>query len=248
MLNQLKKKRVQFELNQGLLLSTFIIVMMLFLYACEKEKTEPALPTLSIEKLREVMVPINLQADTDFHVETKSFRETVESGAFELPPNMIFTPNSCSSYLEDVVGTPEGWVQYGSRTTHTHNNFFLQLAVIIPGGVDMEKIRESALTCDVGTITLEDRIIADVTSKEISTPDFKGATTFAMKQVDRFSNYTDPADIAIIESFGFESGVDCIQYSMLIAQGEVLMLIMDFDQIYGTGVATRMYDNLQGLL
>src|SRR5574342_15749 len=75
-----------------------------------------------------------------------TLKDTAATGGFADPAGMSFAPHSCTSYLEDALGSMsalDGVIQYGARNTTvdgTHPDYFVQQVINLPDGADLDKI------------------------------------------------------------------------------------------------------------
>ena len=205
--------------------------------------------SLNSEQLRMVLPDMDEQAPNSFTTQPVTWAQTVEDGTFELPPQMAFDPMSCANY-DSVLGVPQAWIQFGAREiTEGHEIFFLQSAMNIPD-LNLDVVKDSAATCEQGRFTLDDgttKVDARVTFTFIDAPKIDGTTAFAMHQVTHFEEHTDPAEVALIESFGYLSATECIQYTYWMQVGDVVLLSQDIDQARSEQILMDMYNNVIAL-
>src|SRR5574342_33909 len=108
--------------------------------------TQDAPLALSPAQLSSVLVPVSDQPNSTLYGEPATLKDTAATGGFADPAGMSFAPHSCTSYLEDALGSMsalDGVIQYGARNTTvdgTHPDYFVQQVINLPDGADLDKI------------------------------------------------------------------------------------------------------------
>lgn len=228
-------------------------------YATTNTSQEPAPGSLTLEEMRSVLVPLSEQTQTRFVHGPMTMKEAAAENAFVAPPSMVFEPESCATYLEDVVGsldTLDGWIQFGSRVHEDHNDNFIQAVAKVSDQLTLEKIRESAFQCrDGGTLTLEGQVTGKITYREREAPLLAGAETLAITGQTQFSEvpgtegyelvarYEMPPDSQLLVN----SEQLCIAATTFVLSGDTLIVTMEADPGYADALAGMMFGAAQQL-
>jgi hypothetical protein len=212
----------------------------------------------SMNSLRNVLVPISQQTPTRFVHGPMTLAQAGEQDAFAAPPGMVFSPRSCATYVEDVLGPLEslnGWIQYGSRVHDTHNDNFIQAVVQLPTNADLGAIAAAAATCEQGTLTLEGQVTGQITYTPHQALNLPGASTFAVRGETHFSavpgtpeynlvaQYEMPPDAQLLVN----NQLACIAETNFVAQNNILIVVMEADLAYSNQITSQMFGRLQGL-
>lgn len=210
---------------------------------------------LTLTEMRNILVPLSGQPESRFVHGPMTLKQAAAENAFASPPGMVFSPRSCATYLEDVLGsmsTLDGWIQFGSRVHETHNDNFIQAIVNIPGGVDLNRIRDAVSTCKTGTLTLDGQTTGAITYTENAPPSLPGSQTFSVTGKTQFSatpgtaaydavkRYEMPPDAQLLVG----SSLVCIAATNFVGTGETLIVTLEADPQFSTQIATQM----QGLV
>ena len=220
--------------------------------------------TLSMEQMRSVLVPLAEQPETRFVRGPMTLKQAAAENAFVAPPTMIFKPQSCATYLSDVLGgldTRDGWIQFGSRVHKDHNDNFIQAVVTIPGGADLNKIREAAATCTTGTLTLEGQVskgravraVGDITYTERSAPVIEGAKTLALTGRTVFHEQAGSDGLELVKQYEMppdaqllvDGDQECVANSTIATAGDTLVLVVESDVDLSNDLTAAMFNNVR---
>jgi len=175
-------------------------------------------------------------------------KEAMAEGVMDSPKGMVFKPEVCLTYLEDVIGPLdklEGWLQYGTRRTTLMSNLFSTMVVKLPEAVSVEKIKASALRCaHGGEMVLADKAIGELTYTERKPPALANANSFAMNQGVAFPATDDPAVKSTIEQFGFAAGDQCLTDSAYLEMNGVLIWSLEPEASFTDQKLTQMHETV----
>jgi hypothetical protein len=168
------------------------------------------------------------------------FHKAAESGLLTPPKGMTFTPDQCVNFID--MGDPSklnGWLQYneaapvGKEHNLAHKDFFVGTVFQLPNGVDVAKIRQTALTCSAGSVSLAgkdgSKITGELVNTEVDAQQLTGADTFEMTQRLQFGPAKDARTKAILEQYYGEldadGGVLRLKQIVIVGMGNVLYLV-----------------------
>lgn len=167
----------------------------------------------------------------------------------DAPGGMVWSPASCANYLEMAVPnlyTLNGWMQATDRLApdFSHDSFFIAEAIQVPGGADLARIRDAAVTCREGTLTLESRVTGRVSYSEVSAPVLQGAKTLQLQVHVTFDKPRDAESAAILARYGYGDGTAAVanlKAAAYVALGDTLLTTFSPDAQAARAMATTMY-------
>ncbi|WP_117210194.1 hypothetical protein [Allorhizocola rhizosphaerae] len=231
-------------------------------YAAANSGDGPGASTqLSMEQMRSVLVPQSELPESRYVSGPMTFVEAAAANAFAAPPSMVFSPQSCATYLEDVLGPMEslrGWVQFGSRVDDDHNDNFVHAVVTVPGGANadlLQKIRSRIFSCQTGTLTLEGRVTGAITYTERQALSLPGATTLAVTGRTQFSETPGTEGYKLVRNYEMppsaqflvDTAQECVANVNIAGTGDTLIVAMEADLNLANRVATAMFDQVTAL-
>jgi hypothetical protein len=175
------------------------------------------------------------------------FKQVAEGHLLAPPPGMAFAPDSCVNYvlLGDAAHTPlqtatpeqikalNGWMQFnkaspvGKDHNLGHDNFFAHFVVEIPG-LDLDKIKQGALACKAGTITLDGKVNGTLVNAEVQAQTLAGAKVFSMTQRLAFDPPKDAAGAEALKKYygtvDANGGVVRLKHVSIVVIGNVFYL------------------------
>lgn len=230
------------------------------------QTSSPPAPTQGPVDLSKLIIPAGSGHPAKGKVFEATFQEAASSGLLAPPEGMTFAPDTCVNFIE--LGDPatlNGWMQYneaspvGKQHNLAHKDFYVGTIFQLPQGVDLEKIRLTALSCDAGSVTLQGddntTVTGTLTNTEVDDAiDLPGAATFEMTQRLQFEPTTDPDTNAILTQYYGEldpaGGVLRIKQIILVNVGDILLLVNMQDMTAARQLATdfRQRAEQHGLL
>lgn len=229
-------------------------------YATGSSQVAAGSSALSSTQMRSVLVSLGQQPESRFVRGPMTLREAKAANAFVAPASMVFAPQSCATFVDDVLNRmspvpTEGWIQFGSRVHETHNDNFIQVVVNIPGGASRElldNIRRSAATCSTGTLTLEGKATGNITYSERTAPVLEGAATLGITGKTKFNTVPGSAEAALVQRYEMPPDAqllvnaeqECVAASTFVAMGDTLVMVMEADLNYANTLATTMYNRV----
>ena len=233
-------------------------------YAASSDQpaAKPKKVNLSMDDMRQVLVPLGEQPQSRFVRGPVTLKQAAKDHAFEAPPNMAFEPKVCATYLADVFGgldSLNGWLQYGSRLHQDHNDNFIQVAVNIPKGIDLNKIKEAVMGCRKGTLTISDplgtsaqKAVGDITYTEREAPALPGAQTLAITGQTVFHAKPGTAEGELVRKFEMppdaqllvNSKEACVENTTFTEAGNTLLVVMDADPQLANSLTQSMYSKV----
>lgn len=210
--------------------------------------------SLNSTQMRSVLVPLSAQpASTS--VSTMTMRDAANS--FPLPPNHVYSPKACLSYIYDVVGSAtalDGWIQFGTRTATGQK--FIQWVVNIPSGADVGAIEASAARCASGTVTLQGTVTGTIALTKSRTPQLAAARSFSLTTRIQFheTQGTKGAEVLAQElsltfsAPNFDAQQTLTNVTNFAATGNTLMVVVESDQATADQIAGGMTQNANAIL
>jgi len=214
--------------------------------------------SLSMDEMRSVLVPLSSQPPSQFMQGPMTLQEA--AAQFPEQPGIVFSPRSCLSYFEDVVGpftSLNGWLQFGSRVhadgdpSAAHNDTFFQWVVKIPGGANVGAIAAAVSTCRTGTVTVEGTVTGDVTYTERQAPQFPGAQSYAVTNRVQFHEAPGTEGAAIVARYAGSSAQSisldqqsCQTENVFVGSGDILIIVQEADAAFADGIAGAMLQNV----
>jgi hypothetical protein len=206
--------------------------------------------SLSSAQMHSVLVPLSAQPASE-SVRTMTLKEAAE--AFPLPPDNMYEPKACLSYVYDVVGSfsaLDGWISFGTRSATGKK--FMQFVVNIPKGADVAAIEASAARCTSGTVTLEGKVKGDISLTKSRAPQIAGAQSVSIATRLQFHETagTEGAEILARNLAMVASGADFNAQQTLTnvgdfaANGNTLVAVEESDQATADQIASAMAQNV----
>lgn len=200
--------------------------------------TQAAIPTL--EQLHRLVTPPGPDHPAKGKVFEVTFQEAATGGLLEPPQGMTFSPDACVNFID--MGDPtslNGWLQYneaspvGKQHNLAHKDFFVGTVFALPGGANIDKLRQAALTCGAGNVSLAGeggtKITGSLTNTEVEPLDLSGATTFEMTQRLEFKPTEDATTNAVLKQYYGDldpgGGVLRLKQIVIVGVGPVLFLV-----------------------
>jgi hypothetical protein len=210
--------------------------------------------SLSSAQMHSVLVSLSAQPASE-SVMTMTLKEA--ANAFPLPPDSMYEPKACLSYVYDVVGSfaaLDGWISFGTRSATGKK--FMQFVVNVPKGVDVSAIEASAARCRTGTITLEGKVKGDISLIKNKAPKIDGAGSLSLTTTMQFHEAagTEGAQILARNLSEVESGADfnaqqnLTNVSDFSATGSTLVAVEESDQFTADQIVTAMARNMNAAL
>jgi hypothetical protein len=167
-----------------------------------------------------------------------------------LPWGMVWDPPTCENYFETAVPNAyagHGWMRTTDRRspTFSHDNFYLDSVIEVPGGVDLDALRRTALTCRSGRLTLDGRVTGTVTYTEVEAPKLSRSKALAMRIEVRIGAPKDDEDAAIIAKYRYGGGrraVANIKEVQHVVSGNLLFTVLSPKP----GLARQMAEAVHG--
>jgi hypothetical protein len=206
----------------------------------------PAAKAAEPKDLKGLLVNPHTDASKDEVIDA-DFKKVAENHLLAPPPGMTFTPDGCVNYVQlgDAAHTPlqtasaeqikalNGWMQFNAASPvgkdHNlgHDNFFAHFVVEIPN-LDLNRIKQTALACHAGTITLDGKMTGTLVNTEVTAKTLAGAQTFSMTQRLAFDPPKDAAGTEILKKYygtvDANGGVVRLKHVSVVVIGNVFYL------------------------
>ncbi|MEO3873502.1 hypothetical protein ABGB18_32220 [Nonomuraea sp. B12E4] len=207
-----------------------------------------------LQRLRSLLVPID-EHPAGRLIDLESSVAAMAADPLPAPWGMVWAPPACQNYLEEAVPhlpRLNGWVRLSDRRSKSfsHDNFYIDMVIETPGGIDVGRIAEAARRCSSGTLTLESKVVGTVTYTELAAPTLAEATTLTMQIQVRFDAPADDATAAIMARYGYvaprgadgrPSAVNNIKQVSYVATGETLFMVLSPDPAVIESMPTMLY-------
>lgn len=217
---------------------------------------------LTKEQQRSILISLAEQPETRFVRGPMTLKQAAADNIFAAPPSMVFKPQSCATFLADALGSMDkfdGWLQFGSRINPTRNDNFIQAVVTVPDGADqklLDRIRDEALKCRNGTLTLEGKATGNLSVTERRPLDLAGAKTFSMTANSRFPFKKGTAEADLVRRFEMppdaqlllDDELTGVENSNFVAIGNTLIFVMDADEKLSNSLASIMHGRVKAAL
>lgn len=218
---------------------------------------------LTSAQMRSVLVPLSAQpASTS--VSAMTLRDAANS--FPLPPNHVYSPKACLSYIYDIVGPAtalDGWIQFGTRTATGQK--FIQWVVNLPSGADVGAIEASAARCTSGTVTLQGTVTGTINLTQSRAPQLAGARSFSLTTSIQFNEkigtkgaqvladelsltWSAPDVNAQQSQANFNAQQTLSNVTDFAANGRTLMVVVEADQATADQIAGAMARNVDAVV
>lgn len=204
-------------------------------------------PTTSLDlaALKSVLVSQADVPEGTFLTDPITLRDIAAAGGLNPLAGMTSSPTSCLTFVGDAlgdIGLLDGWIQFGARPAPLGlHAFSIQLVANIPGGADLRPIRAAALTCQRGTVTLEDRITGSAAFRTQVPPHLKSALALVTRMTTTFEEPTTTSDAELLAKYNFHPGACPADY-VFVTMGDVLIWSLDPDPTLAVRAATIMHD------
>lgn len=213
--------------------------------------------SLTSAQMRSALVPLSAQpASTS--VSAMTMRDAANS--FPLPPDHVYSPKACLSYIYDVVGPAtalDGWIQFGTRTATGQK--FIQWIVNIPSGADVGAIEASAAKCVNGTVTLRGTVTGSISLTRSGAPRLASASAgtsgFSLATRIQFheAQGTKGAEILAQElsltfsAPNFDAQQTLMNVTNFAGVGNMLVVVVESDQATADQIAAGMVRNVNAI-
>jgi len=168
---------------------------------------------VNVEQLRAMLVPLEEHPAREL-IDLEFGVEKLAAEPMPIPWGMVWNPASCQNYLEIAIPnlySNPGWIRATDRrnTSFTHERFYLDMVINVPGRVDVNRIREAAGTCRSGTLTLDYKVTGRVTYTEIQPDelrDVRDGDTLAFRIEISFDAPRDEEELAVLTKYRYAQG------------------------------------------
>ncbi|SDK39042.1 hypothetical protein [Nonomuraea jiangxiensis] len=207
-----------------------------------------------VRQLRSLLVPVD-EHPAGRLIDLESSVAAMAADPLPAPWGMVWAPPSCQNYLEEAV--PElhslnGWVRLTDRRakSFSHDNFYIDMVIESPGGVDVQRISRAAGTCSSGTLTLDAKVVGRVTYTELASPALADASTLTMQIQVQFEPPADRESAEILAKYGYVSardadgqdiGVNNVKQVSYVATGDTLFMVLSPDPDIHRAMPTTLY-------
>jgi hypothetical protein len=200
-----------------------------------------AQPAATAIDLRSVLLPPDQHPAGTTVTATVTLQDAVAQSlpGTGLPAGATISP-PCPSYLDAIggLGTKNGWFQYGTRS---NGAMFINVVATVPGGNAVDRMRAAVAACSQTNMTLQGVVTTKLAFAPTTAPVLSGATTFELTQSVTVPATSDPAALAIIESYHFESGHQCVSEAVFVGTGDTLLWVVEPDAAFAQQIATTLY-------
>jgi hypothetical protein len=211
-------------------------------------------------ELRRLLVPIG-EHPAGALIDSEMSLAQIATEPLPLPWGMVWNPASCENYLAMAmpgVFDNHGWLRATDRRSKafSHDNFYLDMVIEVPGGTDVQRIGAAAGTCKSGTLTLDDTVTGKVTYTEVETPELQSlerATSLTLRIEVSFAPPKDRAEAATLAKYHYgppqgadalfaaQAGVSNVKTASYVATGDALVMVLSPDARVATEMAAATH-------